>query len=65
MLYFRNDYSEGACPKVLQALIDTNTEQTVGYGMDPYCLAAADLCISVDSVLVAGNRNCNAFSWRR
>ena len=43
MYSFRNDYSEGACPKVLQALIDTNTEQTVGYGMDPYCHAAADL----------------------
>ncbi|MEE0966585.1 MAG: aminotransferase class I/II-fold pyridoxal phosphate-dependent enzyme [Bacilli bacterium] len=29
-----NDYSEGAHPQVLQALIDTNLNQTVGYGMD-------------------------------
>ena len=29
MMYsFRNDYSEGAHPKVLQALTDTNLEQT-------------------------------------
>ena len=44
MMYsFRNDYSEGAHPKVLQALTDTNLEQTGGYGTDPRCLAAADL----------------------
>ena len=24
MIYFRNDYSEGAHPKVLQALVETN-----------------------------------------
>lgn len=43
MYSFRNDYCEGAHPKVLQALADTNLEQTVGYGMDPRCQAAADL----------------------
>ncbi len=43
MYSFRNDYSEGAHPKVLQALVDTDLEQTCGYGLDPYCLAAADL----------------------
>lgn len=43
MYSFRNDYSEGAHPKILQALIDTNLEQTCGYGMDPRCQAAADL----------------------
>jgi threonine aldolase len=37
MYSFRNDYSEGAHPKVLQALMDTNLEQTVGYGVDPRC----------------------------
>ena len=42
MYSFRNDYSEGAHPQVLQALTDTNAVQTVGYGMDPYCQAAAD-----------------------
>ena len=42
MYSFRNDYSEGAHPKILQALADTNLVQTAGYGMDPYCQAAAD-----------------------
>lgn len=37
MLNFKNDYSEGACPEVLEALIKTNYEQTVGYGEDKYC----------------------------
>jgi len=31
MRMFRNDYSEGATPEVLQALIDTNEEQCPGY----------------------------------
>ena len=52
MYSFRNDYSEGAHPKVLQALVDTNLRQTVGYGMDPCCQAAADtirrLCAAPD-----------------
>ncbi|WP_295580991.1 low specificity L-threonine aldolase [uncultured Oscillibacter sp.] len=43
MYSFRNDYSEGAHPRVLQALLDTNLEQTCGYGMDRRCTAAADL----------------------
>lgn len=43
MYSFRNDYSEGAHPKVLQALLDTNLEQTCGYGLDPRCLEAAEL----------------------
>lgn len=41
MYSFRNDYSEGAHPKVLQALMDTNLEQTCGYGADAYCRQAA------------------------
>lgn len=43
MYSFRNDYSEGAHPQVMQALMDTNLEQTCGYGMDHHCQAAADL----------------------
>ena len=53
MYSFRNDNSEGAHPQVLQALTDTNAVQTVGYGMDPYCQAAADtirrLCAAPDA----------------
>ena len=43
MYSFRNDYSEGAHPKVLKALTETNLEQTQGYGLDPRCQKAADL----------------------
>ena len=43
MIRFNCDYSEGAHPKVLQRLIETNLEQTAGYGVDPYCLKAAGL----------------------
>ncbi len=42
MYSFRNDYSEGAHPTVLNALTRTNLEQTCGYGNDPYCTAAAE-----------------------
>ena len=42
MLYFINDYSEGAHEKILQHLIDTNMEQLAGYGMDHYCEAAKE-----------------------
>ena len=41
MYSFRNDYSEGAHPRVLQALSRTNTAQTCGYGQDLFCLDAA------------------------
>ena len=41
MIYFNNDYSEGCHPKVLARLIETNLTQTLGYGEDEYCAAAA------------------------
>ena len=43
MIRFNCDYSEGAHPRILEKLIQTNLEQTAGYGMDPYCLKAATL----------------------
>ena len=43
MLNFKNDYSEGACQEVLEVLIKTNYEQTVGYGEDKYCEEAKNL----------------------
>ena len=42
MYSFRNDYSEGAHPRVLQRLIDTNLEQTCGYALDPMSDAARE-----------------------
>lgn len=37
MYSFGNDYSEGACVEVIDALIRTNNVQSVGYGLDQYC----------------------------
>ena len=41
MLFFRNDYGNGAHPAVMDALCKTNLELTVGYGTDAYCQKAA------------------------
>ncbi len=43
MIRFNCDYSEGAHPNVLRKLVETNTEQTEGYGTDSYCHKAAEL----------------------
>lgn len=42
MLYFINDYSEGAHEKVLNALVKTNMEKLTGYGTDKYTLFAKE-----------------------
>ncbi len=42
MIRFESDYTQGAVPEILEALIKTNMEQTPGYGEDKYCLSAAD-----------------------
>ena len=42
MQRFDSDYMEGAHPKILQRLVDTNMEKTSGYGTDEYCKAAAE-----------------------
>ena len=41
MIYFRSDYSQGAHPKVMDALVKTNFEHTDGYGLDEHCEHAA------------------------
>ena len=43
MISFRNDYSEGAHPKVLDAIARCNLEQACGYSTDPRCAAAKDI----------------------
>ncbi|WP_313215620.1 aminotransferase class V-fold PLP-dependent enzyme [Soonwooa sp.] len=40
---FKNDYTEACHPKILQALVDTNSVQQLGYGFDDYCKQAADI----------------------
>ena len=40
MVSFTCDYSEGAHPKILERLVETNMEQFPGYGVDRYCESA-------------------------
>lgn len=42
MLYFNCDYMEGAHSAILKRLTESNMEQTLGYGNDPYCEAAKE-----------------------
>lgn len=42
MLFFENDYCEGAHPAILQRLLETNMEKLPGYGTDRYCESARE-----------------------
>ncbi len=65
MYSFKNDYSEGAHPRILQALLETNLEQGEGYGNDPYTLEATALlkerlhCQAADIHLLSGGTQTN------
>ena len=37
---FNCDYMEGVHPRILERLVETNLEQTAGYGNDPSCVSA-------------------------
>ncbi len=62
---FYNDYSEGAHPKILQALVAGNDDQHVGYGLDEVsALAAAHIrrqfsCPSADIHFVSAGTQAN------
>lgn len=43
MIHFDTDYMEGALPQVMDALMRTNLEQTVGYGSDCHTKEACEL----------------------
>ena len=43
MIYFNSDYTAGAHHEVLEALVSTNMEHSVGYGNDLYTLNARTL----------------------
>ena len=66
MLYFENDYCEGAHPAILQKLIETNMEKLPGYGADPYCESAKEKirtacgCPDADIFFLAGGTQANA-----
>lgn len=65
MIYFRSDYSQGAHPKVLEALQKTNFEHTDGYGLDQHCENAAAIVKeligmeNVDVHMMVGGTPCN------
>lgn len=65
MYSFNSDYSEGACDAILQALLDTNRKQSVGYGLDEECERARTLiqkqlqCDSCDIHFLVGGTQCN------
>ena len=40
MIYFESDYTEGAHPKILERLNETNMIQASGYGHDEFCESA-------------------------
>ena len=42
MIFLKNDYSLGAHPKVMDALVSTNMELADGYGEDDHCRRAAE-----------------------
>lgn len=42
MIRFECDYTEGAHELIMQRLVETNDEQTPGYGMDEHCKRARD-----------------------
>ena len=66
MLYFENDYCEGAHPAILQKLTETNFEKVSGYGTDPYCasarekIRAACACPEADVQFISGGTQTNA-----
>ena len=43
MVYFTSDYCEGCHERILRRMMETNLEQTPGYGTDHHCLRAAEL----------------------
>lgn len=43
MIRFDCDYLEGAHPRIIKKLVETNLEQTAGYGCDPHCDRAKEL----------------------
>lgn len=65
MIQFQCDYNEGAHPLIMERLMSTNMEQTVGYGEDYYCEEARRLikqaceCSSADVHFLVGGTQAN------
>lgn len=65
MFSFESDYTEGAHPAILDALVRTNMEQLSGYGNDKYCDSAKEKikkaceCEDAQVFLLAGGTQTN------
>ncbi|MBX4263439.1 threonine aldolase family protein [Clostridium estertheticum] len=65
MYSFKNDYSEGAHPNILKALVKSNMVQTEGYGEDKYSIGAIKLlkdklkCNDIDIHMFCGGTQTN------
>ena len=66
MLSFESDYIQGAHPRLLERLAETNLEPQSGYGEDAYCasakekLRAAFDCPEADIFFLVGGTQTNA-----
>lgn len=66
MIYFNSDYTAGAHAEVLNALVRTNLEHTIGYGLDPYTAEAKALirkaigCDDAEVIFLVGGTQTNA-----
>ena len=66
MIHFESDYLEGCAPQILEALQETNLEQTLGYGEDPHCAKAAEMirfvfdCPDAEVHFLVGGTQANA-----
>lgn len=45
MIHFECDYTQGAHPKIIEMLVETNMEQTTGYGEDEHCERARQMIL--------------------
>ena len=65
---FKNDYSEGALPEVLQLMTQTNLEGIDGYSTDPYSDKARDMVRAAcgrqdaDVHFIVGGTQCNTIA---
>lgn len=65
MISFENDYSEGTHERIVTRLVESNLEQTVGYGEDEYCNEARGLireackCKEADVQFLVGGTQTN------
>lgn len=65
MYYFTNDYSENACPEILEKLIETNYERNFAYSNDKHSRAAEKLirekikCPNAEVQIMSGGTQTN------